>query len=134
MGVSAVFEPRGIPAPAALAEARVALHWAAQIVAAVGRALIPAVPDDSHTSLEWVEEERLLLGGVTPAGRRVGLRPADLTLVSREARVGARSEFALPGRTLDDARSWLADAVGVVPTVVPPYEMPAHAVARGGSF
>jgi hypothetical protein len=133
------FEPRGVPAPAALSRARVELHWAAQIVAAVGRALIPAVPDDSHTSLEWVEGERLLLGGVTPRGGRLGVRPDDLTLVSRavasrDARGGAASEFALAGRTKEEARAWLAGAFGPVPTVVPPYEMPPHAVARGGSF
>jgi hypothetical protein len=131
------FAPRGVPAPATLASARVEVHWAAQIVAAVGRALIPAVPDDSHTSLEWLEAERLLLGGATPRGLRLGLRPADLTLVLRDPqdRNGeARRELPLVGRTLDEARLWAAAALGAVATVVPPYDMPPHAVAHGGTF
>jgi hypothetical protein len=132
--VATVFEPRGVPAPAALGDARVELHWAAQIVAAVGRALIPAVADDSHTSLEWVAAGGLLLGGATPAGSRLGVRPADLTLVLHAPRAGAPSDFPLAGRTLDEARHWVADRLGDVTSVVPPYEMPPHAVGRGGTF
>jgi hypothetical protein len=128
------FEPRGVPAPAALAGSRVELHWAAQIVAAVGRALIPAVPDDSHTSLEWVGAQRLLLGGATPAGLRLGLRPADLTLALIDPTGRAPKEMPLAGRTLADAQAWAAEGFGVLTTVVPPYEMPPHAVARGGTF
>ncbi len=131
------FAPRGVPAPTMLASARVELHWAAQIVAAVGRALIPAVPDDSHTSLEWLEAERLLLGGATPRGLRLGLRPADLTLVlhdRHDRQGGPRQELPLAGRTLDEARLWTAEALGAVATVVPPYDMPPHAVAHGGKF
>src|SRR5450631_2317130 len=103
------FEPRGVPAPTMLADARVELHWAAQIVAAVGRALIAAAPDDSHTSLEWLEAERSLVGGATPGGKRLGLRPADLTLVLHEPQDrngGPRRELPLAGRTLDEERRW----------------------------
>jgi len=131
------FEPRGVPAPTMLADARVELHWAAQIVAAVGRALIAAAPDDSQTSLEWLEAERSFLGGATPRGLRLGLRPADLTLVVHDSqdRNGApRRELPLAGRTLDEARGWAAEAFGALATVVPPYVMPPHPVARGGTF
>jgi hypothetical protein len=131
------FAPRGVPAPTMLASARVELHWAAQIVAAVGRALIPAAPDDSHTSLEWLEAERALLGGATPSGLRLGLRPADLTLVlldPHDRNAGPRGELPLAGRTLDEARLWATEALGSVATVVPPYEMPPHAVAHRGTF
>lgn len=72
------FEPRGVPAPTMLADARVELHWAAQIVAAVGRALIAAAPDESQTSLEWLEAERSLVGGATPGAVRDGVPAFEL--------------------------------------------------------
>jgi hypothetical protein len=129
-----IFAPRGVPAPAALVSARVELHWAAQLGAAVGRAAIPAVPDDSHTSLEWVEPVRALVGGAIPRGLRLGLRPADLTLLLCESDGRVARELALAGRTLEEARGWVSDALCAVATVLPPYEMPPHAVARGGVF
>jgi len=123
------FEPRGVPAPTMLADARVELHWAAQIVAAVG--------PESQTSLEWLKAERSLVGGATPGGQRLGLRPADLTLVLHEPQDrngGPRRELPLAGRTLDEARRWAAEALGAVATVVPSYEMPQHPVAHRGTF
>jgi hypothetical protein len=131
------FEPRGVPAPTMLASARVELHWAVQIVAAVGRALIRAAPDDSHTSLEWLEAERALLGGATPLGFRLGVRPADLTLVlhcPHDRNGGPRRELPLAGRTLEEARGWANEALGdgALTTVVPPYEMPTHGATFSG--
>ena len=42
--------------PAAdLVEAKVQLHWAAQIVAALGNTLIKTMPDDSQSNLGWVD-------------------------------------------------------------------------------
>ena len=38
---------------AGLCATRVQLHWAAQPIAAMARALLDPAPDDSHTSLEW---------------------------------------------------------------------------------
>lgn len=129
----AAFEPLGLPPPAELATARVELHWAAQVVAAVGRALIPAVSDDSHTSLEWSAAGRLLVGGMTPRGSRLGLRPSDLTLVVN-GRGSPERELPLAGRTLDEARAWVAEALGGCAPVIPPYQMPDHVVGHGGAF
>jgi hypothetical protein len=128
------FAPLGAPVPVTLVAARVELHWAVQIVAAVGRALIPPVADDSHTSLEWLEAERALAGGATPGRLRLGVRPADLTLVLLDPDGGPRRELALAGRTLEEARRWAAAALGPVPAVVPPYEMAPHPVSSGGAF
>jgi len=41
---------------AGLAHSRIQLHSAAQLVAAVGKALARPEPDDSHTNLEWNSE------------------------------------------------------------------------------
>jgi hypothetical protein len=128
------FEPLGLPPPAALAEARVALHWAAQVVAAVGRALIPAMPDDSHTSLEWSTAGRLLVGGMTSRKTRLGLRPSDLTLVTVDASGAPQRELPLAGRTLEAAFAWTSEAFGVPALERPSYEMPDHIVGHGGPF
>jgi hypothetical protein len=127
-------EPLGVPSPAALTDARVELHWAAQIVAAVGRALIPAVPDDSHTSLEWSTAGRLLLGGMTPRRLRVGLRPIDLTLVVVDAAGAPEHELPLAGETLARALAWAGQLLGGAAPALPPYQMPEHVVGNGGVF
>ena len=125
------FEPLGLPAPAALTEARVALHWAVQVVAAAARALIPAMPDDSHTSLEWSTPHRLLVGGLTPGKMRLGLRPSDLTLVVVDASGDPQRELPLAGRTLEPAFAWAAEALGSPALGMPSYEMPDHMTAHG---
>jgi hypothetical protein len=131
---ASTFEPLGSPSPAALTEARVELHWAAQVVAAVGRALIPAVPDDSHTSLEWSAADRLLVGGMTPRGSRLGLRPLDLTLVVIDAAGSSQPELPLAGRTLEQALAWAGETLGGAAPGPPPYDMPEHVVGQGGPF
>jgi hypothetical protein len=128
------FEPRGVPFPVALADARVELHWAAQVIAAVARALIRAVPDDSHTSLEWLPSTRLLAGKTTPRQLRIGLRPTDLTLVVVDGAGAVGHELPLAGRKLDEALAWASDRMGGAALGPPPYEMPEHAVAHGGVF
>jgi hypothetical protein len=136
-GEPEAFEVTGQPPPAALAEARVALHWAAQLPAAAGRALIPAVPDDSHTGLAWLPGPRLLAGGRTPAGQRAALRAADSSLVILGPGDVPGAELALTGRTFADALAWLAAALRVPPGVSlsrADYDMPPHAVADGGRF
>lgn len=52
----------------ALAEARLQAHWAAQAIAAVGDALVPAQADDSHSSLRWDAGREMFLGRGTGAG------------------------------------------------------------------
>ncbi len=128
------FEPLGLPPPAALTDARVALHWAAQVVAAVGHALIPALPDDSHTSLEWSTASRLLVGGMTPRKMRLGLRPSDLTLVVVDDTGNPQRELPLAGRTFEAALAWAAEAFGVPALEMPRYQMPDHSVGHGGAF
>src|SRR4051794_19514996 len=129
------FEALGEPPPPALVTARIELHWAAQIAAAAGRALLPAAADDSHMSLAWIEAGRLLAGGALPGARRLAIRPADLALVVTDAAGNAQRELPLAGRTLDQARAWASETLGGdVGQVGPAYDMPAHAVATGGAF
>lgn len=134
MEEASAIEPLGFPSPTALTDARVELHWAAQVVGAVGRALIPPAPDDSHTSLAWSAAGRLLVGGMTPRRSRLGLRPTDLTLVVVDGAGAPEGELPLAGRTFDQALAWAAEALGGAAPGRPPYDMPEHAVGHGGAF
>jgi hypothetical protein len=118
----------GATAPAALADTRVQLHWAAQVLSAAADGWLEARGDDSHTAMEWDRARGALVGQPTAAGARLALRVADLTLVGRD-------ELPLAGRTLADAMAWadreLAAAAGAEPRglTARDYDMPAHPVA-----
>jgi len=130
-------EPLGAPPPAVLGAARVELHFAAQLPAAVGRALVAAAAGDSHTSLEWLAAGRLLAGVPTPSGLRAALRPVDLAVAVVDGTGAPIAELPLAGRTFAEAAAWLASALRApagTTLSLPPYEMPAHAIARGGAF
>ncbi len=127
--------------PVPLREARLQLHWAAQAVAGLGRALCEARRDDSHTSMSWHADERSFLGARTPSGLRAALRPArpTLLLVNENDTVVAR--LPLENRTLSEAYAWLAEqyaqATGrrVEPRFErPPYDLPMHKVGRDEPF
>lgn len=127
--------------PTALTDARLQLHWAAQVVQAVGFTHLPAAADDSHTNLGWSSGLGGLVGRpFSGASLRAGLRFADLSLlVTDDATVLGRCP--LDGATLDDAYAWMADAVrehslGAASGVLGrrDYEMPDHAVATGAAF
>jgi hypothetical protein len=108
--------------PRTLTDARLQLHWAAQLAATPGRTLSPPRDDDSHTSFRWRADAL-----VQEDAFRSGLRLRDLTLL-----LGDRT-FALDGRTLDDGFAWLASQLpGLRKEFNEP--MPRHAVARGAPF
>jgi len=139
-GVRSVsWEPLGNPTPRELTEARVLLHHAAQLLAAVGRALVPPRADDGHTSFEW--DAGAFVGQEVPGSPpwHAALRPSDLSLAVVTA--GAEAEqLALAGRTPDEALAWLAAVARArgTPadrlTLATPYALPEHAVASGGAF
>jgi hypothetical protein len=128
--------------PRVLVEPRLMLHNAAQLVTAVGRSLISPRSDDGQTAFEWSEEVQALVGEVAPGERpwRAALRPADLTLLVLDVPLESAEAFLLAGRNLVDAFAWLrerarergADASLLSRDV--PYDVPAHAVARGAAF
>ena len=57
-----------------LVDARIQAHWAAQVVSALGRALLPHRDDSSETNLGWDGERQALMGravqGVTAEDRK----------------------------------------------------------------
>ena len=118
-------------------EGRIQAYFAAQWLARVARAYLPALAGDAHTNLGWDDA----LGGLTthalPDGKRLRLRIADLTLLLPHTASGdVSSAFPLNGQNDADARAWLGEkmsAIGLESSALdasPPYEMPAHAIAR----
>jgi hypothetical protein len=128
--------------PHSLVEPRLLLHHAAQLVAAVGRSLLPARSDDGQTALEWSEEVQALVGEQAPGERpwRAALRPADLTLLALDVPPESAEAFLLAGRNLTDAFVWLRERVrerggdASRLSLDVPYDVPPHAVGRGAAF
>ncbi len=127
--------------PTSLVDARQQLHHALQVIVSAGISYLPARPDDSHTNLEWLPALGALGTNWLESGHRVrfGLRPAELSLVALKD-TGVTSEFALHGRTVNDAVEWLRAALvaagyeGARLTTKKHYEIPPHAVASGAAF
>lgn len=132
----------GSVAPTELAEARLQLHHAAQVVASAGTTFLEPQPDDSHPNLGWEESLGALLGRSLPgSGAQVGLRLADLSLLLVDGSGQVSDELALDGRTLDDGYAWLAAATARAGAELPAaglsrsgYAIPDHATGSGASF
>jgi hypothetical protein len=125
-----------------LSDTRLQLHHAAQFGTAAGISFLEHRPDDSHTNLEWVPSLAGLVSRVIPAGKgfRIGVRPADLTLLIVTEKDQPIARYKLHGRTIVEATQWIREQLaplGVDParyTLKRDYEIPAHPVAMGDSF
>ncbi len=126
----------GAVLPGELTQARLGLHWAAQLVSAAGTSLLPAADDFSHTNLGWDPMLSVL------AGRNVGaelVRAAlvfdglELVVIEGERE---RASLRLAGRTLSQALAWLgAELAGDdAALALPVHDMPAHPVGEGAVF
>jgi hypothetical protein len=128
-------------APRRLGEARLRLHHAVQLVAAVGRSLVPAREDDGHTSLEWRPGLPGFVGQEVPGPRpwRAALLPGDFAIAMLEGD-GEAGRLALAGRTRDTAFGWVvgqARALGSPADqlrLAAPYSLAYHAIGRGAEF
>ena len=119
------------------------LHWASQIVAAVGFTHVEPESDWSHTNMEWVEPAGLAGSRITagPEPARAVLRFADLTLELQGGDGATIGEFPLAGKTLDDGYRWMEEtlsgsSIGVIsmPLFRPEHELPPHPVGSGAMF
>ncbi len=144
MAHQAAWEPLGADLPIRLTDARLQLHWATQIVAAVPATYAPPVPDHSHTSLSWDGASASMV--TAPIGRdravQAGLRLPDLALVLHDAAGSIAREFPLEGHTLAEGYAWMEDALTRTlareahDTALPRRSegMPAHSVGSGSAF
>ena len=101
----------GLVAPERLVDPRVQLHYAAQAVASVGKALAPPEPDFGHASLEWLtlasdwvaKDSRRRAAhpvptGDDPSGVLAGDDPSG-ALAGRPGRIDQAIEVPLPDET-----------------------------------
>ena len=124
-----------------LVDAKVQLHWAAQIVAAFGNGLLEPQPDDSQSNLGWTDSFGSLCSHPNSDGWRVGLRLADLTLLFLTPKNTIQTEFRLQGQTLQQALEWMtvtypkfSGTEHLKPFVIREYEMPPHSVGENENF
>ncbi len=125
--------PAEDPSLATVNEARLQLHWAAQLPSAASRALLPKRDDESHTNLGWLPG----LGGLVTraltrhAGSRVALDVGEFSLRVLGPESATLARLELDGQTLASALAWLRDALaGETRRAVPAlaladYDMPA---------
>ncbi|MBT8452936.1 MAG: hypothetical protein KJO40_13290 [Deltaproteobacteria bacterium] len=122
--------------PDRLSEARLQLHWAAQLLSAPGVSLLPAENDFSHTNLHWDFELGVLSG--RPVGSeslRAGLVFESLELAVLDGE-RERSSVRLAGHSLEQGLSWLGRELtgGGSQLDLPQHDMPSHLVGEGGVF
>ena len=126
----------GAVSPGELSQARLQLHWAAQLVSATGTSLLPAEADYAHTNLGWDSKLGVL------AGRNVGEEPLQAALVFEGLELVViddgreRSSMQLAGHTLQQALAWLGREVAGDgdALALPVHEMPSHPAGEGGVF
>jgi hypothetical protein len=126
-----------------LTDARLQLHHAVQLAASTGISYLGKVSDDSHTNLEWINGLATLASNPIPARVeriRVGICVADFTVNVLSERGDVRASHGLIGETVEGATAWLRNqlqSAGLESsafTLARHYEIPDHAVARGGKF
>lgn len=121
-----------------LSQARAPAHYAAQWLARAGYAYVPPKPDSSHTNVGWDDSLDGFITHPLKGDLRLGLKIPQLSLVLIEGKV--ISNFPMGGRTDADARAWLGkemSARGLDAKALDkplPYELPAHAIAKGGAY
>jgi hypothetical protein len=129
--------------PATLVDARLQLHWAAQVVAAAGETYLPRAQDDSHTAMQWHESLEVLAGQLHPGARpfRVSIRPRDLNLILLDEAGNVIDDHPLDGRTYEGALRWVRKSVAAVTAGAihdelkhPDFQIPPHGVGRGERF
>ncbi|MCH7531340.1 MAG: hypothetical protein IIB36_06180 [Gemmatimonadetes bacterium] len=109
MSASDAWTRLGAVAPADLTNATLELHWAAQFIAAAGQSFAEPREDDSHRAMTWDASRREFMGepfaGAYPF--RVGLRPADLTLLLLDQTDEPLGSLPLAGKTREEGHEWL---------------------------
>jgi len=129
------WRPLGRVPATELIEARLQLHWAAQVPAAAAATLVTAAADDSHLALAWDEGHGALLTMPLPDGRRAGIILATAELILLQASGQVDQRLGLHGQTLDQALAWLSAEAGDGRRLErPAHEMPEHPVGAGKPF
>ncbi len=100
------------PIPAGdLIKTREQLHHAVQLIAAAGKYLVEERPDDSHTSMQWNDNQSAFEGEVLKANKlvKVGFRPSDFKLYLHEDSKNIIATFDLTNKKMEEALKWLIE-------------------------
>lgn len=124
-----------------LVDARLELHWAAQVPAAAGATHASPRDDFGHTNLGYSVPLDALLGRPIGDDLRAGLRMRDLTLLVVGPDGEELESQPLVGRTLSQGLRWLAGSLerhsgGLLagPLHRPEHDLPRHPVGDGAAF
>ena len=131
----------GRRAPTELEGARLAVHYAAQPLAAAAYALLPMREDHSHTNLLWVASRRGFVGRELTAMHRGFLDPVGLRIGLLD-KSGAEVDFVtLQGKTLAGTFGDFADVLRRAGEDLssdglrlPDYDLPASDLATSATF
>jgi len=128
------------PGGKAFLRARLPLHHAVQVVAAVGQSLASRAPDDSQQSLS-VAGLRSWLGAPVAGGRlRAGIDPLDVEVRLCDGNGVPLAGIGLEGRTLRDGLAFLQDALarhgerGRLELPKHPADFPPHPLSDGAVY
>lgn len=129
--------------PKALTPAIDQIHRGVQFIAMVGKHFVKNQADDSHTNLRWLPKEEVLVGNWIRERKgnfRFAMRSKDLTLIAYNANMEVSSEFALEGKTNEEALKWTKlqlkafgkDASKMKMDIH--YDIPPHATDDGAAY
>lgn len=123
---------------ASLADTRLTLHHAVQLLASFGQALVEPRTDDSHRSMTWDAGLEAFRGEATADGLYASLGVPDFTLALwRDGRRLALLD--LTGRSSTEAKAWLEYQVtdaGATPAALawPEYDLPKRPGDRNSAL
>lgn len=120
--------------PIPYVETRLQLHWAAQVLAGVAHARLPARSDDGQSNLAYEAALGALVTRPLPDGSRLGLRLREPVAVLRIVDGTVTEEQLVEGARLPDLLAWADAPFGGEPAALRDYDMPDHGVARGEPF
>lgn len=125
-----------------LVDARLQLHHAAQLAAAIGISYLVHEPDDSHTNLEWLDEigglaSRPVMGSTMT---RLAVRFHPFALLLLDAHDEPQATMPLDGQTIGDASQWIRARLSEYGldadtyTLQKHYTIPKHPVGASAAF
>ena len=130
---NAAWQPLGQPYPTTLADARVQLHHAVQLLASFAQVRAAPQEDDSHRSMTWDADAVAFRSAPSADDPELTVLLTPETFEVHVARADEHETLALTGKTLGEAYAWLGAAVGGT-LERPEYEIPEHRVGSGAPF
>ncbi len=131
--------------PAKLADARLELHYAVQLVSSIGQCLLEPRSDDSHGWMAWDERTGSLVSATVEGNKKVccrlDFRKLTLYLMDSDGDPDDNplSSFPLHEKTFFDAYNWLSNSLQELgldggKLRVDIMNLPDHPIRSGGKF